>query len=197
LFYVCFFLKKKALKRKPKPLSTNQSQAQEGAANPIVFIQENSFITLHYRIALGKLDQGEILVSTFESKPATLQLGVGQLAEGLEQCLLGLAQGDHQVFDIPPEKAYGERNAALIQRVSSNLLNQFAKPDTHLDVVGQGSVLNEFNVGDFVQFPAPNGGQYAGTVLSIEPDVVVFDFNHPLAGKPLVFEAKIIGVMQG
>lgn len=168
-------------------MSTDQNQAQQSqhqdeAVNTANAIQENSFITFHYRIGLSKDD---VLVSTFEDKPATLQLGVGQLAEGLEQCLLGLAEGDHQTFDVPAEKAYGERNTALIQRVSNNLLKQFAEPDA------------TFDIGDFVEFPTPNGGKYAGTVLSIEPDVVVFDFNHPLAGKPLVFEAKIIGVMQG
>ena len=143
-------------------------------------ISASSFITLHYRIRLAS---GDVLVSTFEEKPATLELGQGQLADGLEACLMGLSTGAHQTFDVPAAQAYGERNPEMVQRVSRKLLNQFAEADT------------TFEVGDFVEFPAPQGGKYAGTVAQVEDEAVVFDFNHPLSGQPLQFEVQIIGVL--
>ena len=156
------------------------NSAVDAADNQPAVIGPSSFITLHYRI---RLTSGDVLVSTFEEKPATLELGHGQLAEGLEACLLGLAAGTHQTFDVPAANAYGERNPEMIQRVSRKLLDQFAEADT------------TFEIGDFVEFPAPQGGKYAGTVAQVEADAVVFDFNHPLAGQPLQFEVQIIGVL--
>ncbi len=84
-------------------------------------ITEGSFLTLHYR--LSSL-QGESIVSTFEENPATLQIGLGQLAPFLEQCLIGLAEGAHRTFDLSPEQAFGPRNPDLLQRVSLATLRE-------------------------------------------------------------------------
>ena len=49
-----------------------------------------------------------------------------------------------------------------------------------------------------VQFPTPDGqGQYAGAVQQVKEvgDAVLFDFNHPLAGRPVLFEVQLIGVL--
>jgi FKBP-type peptidyl-prolyl cis-trans isomerase SlpA len=46
-----------------------------------------------------------------------------------------------------------------------------------------------------VEFNAPNGAQYAGVLQSIDAEGAWFDFNHPLAGKPITFEAQIIAIL--
>jgi FKBP-type peptidyl-prolyl cis-trans isomerase SlpA len=144
-------------------------------------ITAESFVTLHYRIILASTD--EVMVSTFEESPATLQMGQGQLAEGLESCLLGLRTGQRQVFELPPARAYGDKQTALFRPVSKKTLEQHAEADT------------TFEPGDFVHFPAPNGGQFAGTVVRVDEDTVLFDFNHPLSGQALKFEVQVIGVL--
>ena len=50
-------------------------------------VAADSHVTLHYRLALA---DGTTLVSTFGGKPATFQLGQGQLAEPFERCLAGM-----------------------------------------------------------------------------------------------------------
>ena len=51
-------------------------------------------------------------------------------------------------------------------------------------------------VGDVVEFPTPDGaGKFAGVVREAGDDWLLFDFNHPLAGQPVTFEAQLIGVM--
>ena len=51
-------------------------------------------------------------------------------------------------------------------------------------------------MGDVVQFPTPDGtGSYAGAVIETSPTAVRFDFNHPLAGQPVTFEVRLIGVL--
>ena len=148
-------------------------------------VQPGSFLTLHYRLA-GP--DGADLINTFHDKPATLSLGTGELAPAMEARLLGLAEGTHQSFELAPGEAFGDRNPELLQRVKRSLLNELGDPD------------ERYSVGDVVQFPTPDGqGAYAGVVREVSgegaAEVLVFDFNHPLAGRPVTFEVQLIGVL--
>jgi len=151
-------------------------------------IQEGSFLTLHYRLA-GP--DGADVVNTFNGKPATLSLGAGQLAPAMERCLLGLAEGAHQTFALAAGEAFGERNPEMQQRVKLALLHELGDRDA------------QYQVGDVVQFPTPDGsGSYAGVVRELGPAAdgadsswLLFDFNHPLAGRPVTFEVQVIGVL--
>ena len=59
-----------------------------------------------------------------------------------------------------------------------------------------GDPDERYSVGDVVQFPTPDGqGAYAGVVREVDGEVLVFDFNHPLAGRPVTFEVQLIGVL--
>lgn len=138
-------------------------------------------MTLHYR--LSGPDGAEV-ISTFGDKPATLSLGTGALAPAIEARLVGLDEGTRQVFELPAGEAFGERNPEMLQRVKRSLMNELGDPDTHYDV------------GDVVQFPTPDGqGSYAGVLREIDGDALLFDFNHPLAGRPVRFEVQLIGVL--
>ena len=147
--------------------------------NPIV--QPGSFLTLHYRLC-GP--DGADLINTFADKPATLSIGTGELAPAMEARLLGLPEGARRSFELAPGEAFGDRNPELLQRVKRTLLDELGDPDEH------------YQVGDVVQFPTPDGqGNYAGVLREIDGDVLVFDFNHPLAGRPVTFEVQLIGVL--
>jgi FKBP-type peptidyl-prolyl cis-trans isomerase SlpA len=144
-------------------------------------VQPGSFLTLHYRLSDP---DGQTVVDTFADKPATLSLGAGQLAPALEARLLGLAEGVHTSFTLAPGEAFGERNAELLQRVARRLLSELGDPD------------ETYQPGDVVQFPTPDGqGAYAGVVRELGDDWVLFDFNHPLAGRAVTFEVELIGVL--
>ena len=147
-------------------------------------ISPGAFITLHYRLS-GP--QGPI-INTFGGKPATLTLGTGELSPAIEERLVGVEEGARVAFDLPPGAAFGERNPDMVQWVARRLLNELGDPD------------EKYQVGDVVQFPTPDGlGMYAGAVRQVgneqADDAVLFDFNHPLAGQPVQFEAEIIGVL--
>jgi FKBP-type peptidyl-prolyl cis-trans isomerase SlpA len=144
-------------------------------------VQATSFLTLHYRLSGA---DGADIVNTFNDKPATLSLGAGELSPAMERRILGLEEGAHGVFDIAPGEAFGERNAQMQQWVAKSLLTQLGDP------------LEQYHVGDVVQFPTPDGqSSYAGAVQKVEETRVLFDFNHPLAGQALRFEVQIIGVL--
>lgn len=144
-------------------------------------VQPGSFLTLHYRLA-GP--DGADVVNTFAEKPATLSLGMGQLAPAMEQRLMGLAEGARQTFDLAAGEAFGPRNPELLQRVKLALLHELGDPDA------------EYHVGDVVQFPTPDGqASYAGVVRERGDGWLLFDFNHPLAGQPVQFEVHLLGVL--
>jgi FKBP-type peptidyl-prolyl cis-trans isomerase SlpA len=89
------------------------------------------------------------------------------------------------VFDLPAGAAFGAHQPHMVQWVARKLLDELGDPH------------EQYQAGDVVQFPTPDGqAQYAGTVLAVREDgAVQFDFNHPLAGKPVRFEVQLIGVL--
>ena len=163
------------------PPSTEHASDAALAASGVPRVALDSHLTLHYRLTLS--ERGADLISTFGGKPATLQLGIGQLAEPLERCLLGLTEGDRRRFELPPGEAFGPRNPALIQRLSRAVFDAHTTPGT------------AYEPGDLVELPAPGGGRYAGVLKEITDQSVLFDFNHPLAGQALDFEVEILGVL--
>ena len=50
-------------------------------------------------------------------------------------------------------------------------------------------------MGEVVEFNAPKGGRFAGVLLEMRDDSALFDFNHPMAGRALQFEVKLISVL--
>lgn len=143
-------------------------------------VTPGSFLTLHYRLSGPAGD----VINTFNDKPATLSLGNGELSPAVEQRLLGLAEGAHVTFELPAGEAFGERNPEMQQWVARSLLSRMGDPD------------EQYAVGDVVQFPTPDGqGSYAGAVIELNDTAVRFDFNHPLAGQPVTFEVRLIGVL--
>jgi len=144
-------------------------------------IQPGSFLTLHYRLS-GP--DGTDVVNTFEGPPATLSLGLGQLAPALEAKLVGLEEGARAAFELPAGAAFGDRNPQLLQRVSRALLRELGDPEA------------SYACGEVVEFPTPDGeGSYAGVVREVGEDWLLFDFNHPLAGRAVRFEVQVLGVL--
>ena len=140
-------------------------------------VQPGSYLTLRYRVSLP---DGTEAVSTFGMNPATLMLGSGQLAEPLEKCLIGMRAGERAAYTLEPEAAFGLSNPELIQRIARSAL-----PRTLDDAAGSR-----------MSFTDASGAQFAGTLIEQDATHAVFDFNHPLAGRSVVFEAEIIGIMQ-
>lgn len=148
------------------------------------FVRPDSYLTLHYRIELltGPA-AGSVFADTFKGRPATLQMGAGQWAPGMEEPLLGKPEDSRFAFDLPAAMAYGDRNPDLLQRVTRDLMSRNADPET------------QFTPGDMVEFSAPGGGRYSGVLKQLDDTSALFDFNHPLAGADLHIEVHLLGVL--
>ena len=136
-------------------------------------IQTGTSVTLHFSLSL---ENGHIIDSNFEGNPATFSVGDGNLLPGFESSLLGLEVGDEREFIISPENAFGQHNAQNIQAVDRGNFEE-----SELEV---GSILS-FQNGD---------GELPGVIIAFEENQVMVDFNHPLSGKNIVFQVKIVEI---
>lgn len=132
-------------------------------------------VTLHFSLSLG---DGREVDSTFNDEPATFEFGDGNLPENFEALLVGLAVGVRQAFEVPPEKAFGQRNPNNVQSFRKD---QFAE-DLALE---PGAVIS---------FADARKAELPGIIQSVEGDAVLVDFNHPLAGETLRFDVAILDV---
>ncbi len=150
------------------------------AASPPT-VRADSYLTLNYRVSLA--GSGEDVISTFGERPATLQLGVGQLAEPLERCLIGLGEGARARFELAPAQAFGERSPALVWKLARAAFDAQTGGDA------------DYQPGDTVSIAGPGGGRCAGVLKALDERHALLDFNHPLAGQAIRFEVEILGVL--
>lgn len=123
-----------------------------------------------------KLQDGQIVDSNFDTGPASFTFGDGNIPEGFEQALLGLKAGEHAELTIAPERGFGMRNPANIQVLPRSQFKDM-----------------ELEPGLVVAFQEP-GGELPGVVTEFTDEKVTVDFNHPLAGKTLIFEVQVESV---
>ncbi|MFN2309890.1 MAG: peptidylprolyl isomerase [Gammaproteobacteria bacterium] len=138
-------------------------------------IQPGSRVRLHLSLTLSN---GTVAESSFDGAPLELVIGDGSLVHGLELALYGLRAGQRQTLTLHPEQAYGAHDPEALGWLPRA---QFPA----------GMVLQP---GALVGFTGPQGEEVAALVTAVEADRVQIDFNHPLAGKPLVFEVEILAV---
>jgi|SRR5690554_1349798 len=132
-------------------------------------------VTLHFAVMLA---DGETVDSTFAGEPATFTVGDGKLLKGFEQKLLGLREGEAEEFLITPEHGFGAHNPANIQRFN----RQTFEPDLALE---EGLMLS---------FADAQQNELPGVVVEIGEEEVLVDFNHPLAGRDIVFKVAILTI---
>lgn len=131
-------------------------------------------VTLHFAI---KLENGDVVDSTFDKQPATFKVGDGNLLPGFEQALYGLKAGDKRSLPIAPEQGFGQPNPQNVQVMPRSQFKDM-----------------ELAEGLLVIFNDAANAELPGMVHSFDDNQVSVDFNHPLAGKTLCFEVEIIAV---
>ena len=136
-------------------------------------IDQGTKVTMSFSLGL---ENGEIIDSNFDTQPATFIVGDGNLLPGFEMPLKGLKAGDQGEFVISPENAFGQRNPENMQQLARDNFDQ-----------------ESLNIGDVFSFQ--NGeDELPGVVIEIGDDSVKVDFNHPLAGRNIIFKVDIIEV---
>ncbi len=132
-------------------------------------------VTLHFAL---HLEDGAEVDSTFNGEPATFDVGDGSLLPGFEQALMGLGEGDEGEFSIPPEQGFGQPNPTNIQTIERSAFD----PSIALEE------------GLMVSFADAQNTELPGVIRSVSDTEVEVDFNHPLAGRTILFTVKIIAI---
>lgn len=138
-------------------------------------IDMNSLLLMHYSIALTN---GTEIESSFDDEPVEVSMGSGVLTEGMELALYGLETGDHQTLTLTPEQGFGLRDEDNIHMMPLSDFPDELKPESGL----------------MFEFETPSGEDILGTVLAVKDGMAEVDFNHPLAGQPLVFTVEILDI---
>lgn len=143
----------------------------QDAATPA--IKDGSRVQLEYTLTD---DAGTVLDSNKGEAPFTYTHGARQIVPGLESALAGLRAGDMKKVTVKPEDGYGRID-----------------PKAQIEV-GRERVPPDVKVGSQLTGTASNGQTRSVRVKEIKDKSVVLDLNHPLAGKTLVFDVRIVSV---
>ena len=146
-----------------------------------IAIEPGSEVCLHFSLALAN---GELIDSNFERKPASFRIGDGNMLPGFEAVLLGLTPGDSVESLLQPDQAFGAINPKNRHQFPIAKFGNLLEDD-----------LVPTEVGSVVSFKDAAGFDLPGVVSQITEQMITVDFNHPLAGKAILFKATIVAVI--
>ena len=139
-------------------------------------ISSDNEVTIEYELKVE--GEEEVIDSSSPGDPLRYVHGRGNLIPGLENRIEGMAAGEQRTVVVPPEEAYGTPDPEALMQVPQAELPQ--------DIPRQP--------GTQLQMRSPDGHIYNGVISEVQGDTVFVDFNHPLAGKTLCFEIKVVEV---
>jgi FKBP-type peptidyl-prolyl cis-trans isomerase 2 len=138
-------------------------------------VQNGDRIQVHYT---GKFEDGDVFDTSEGGGPLEFEVGAGQLIPGFDTAVVGMQMGEKKQVTLPPEEAYGERSEERVVRADKDQL----PPDT------------EVSVGDVLQVTI-DGVDYPAPVTEVDEGGFTIDLNPPLAGRTLVFEIEVVGIV--
>jgi FKBP-type peptidyl-prolyl cis-trans isomerase SlyD len=136
-------------------------------------IEANNWVA-GIKYELKEKGKDEILDSNTQDVPLEFVMGSGMIIPGLEKGLVGMSEGEQKQIEVPAAEAYGERNPEAMQILPRE---QFEGIDLEKGMMlyGQGE----------------DGSTTQVTVADFNDTDVTIDFNHPMAGKDLVFDVLV------
>lgn len=131
-------------------------------------------VSFHYTL---RDPSGQVLDMSTGGEPVSYLEGAGQIIDGLDEQLHGVAAGTKKRVSVPAQRAYGLPDPAMIHKI----------PRSQIPFEG------ELKIGDRFQ-TEPDPGAPVVTIAAVEGDDVTLDANHPLAGVDLTFDVEIVAV---
>ena len=137
-------------------------------------VKDGMMISMEYTL---KSPDGKLIESSKGREPLKYIHGQRMMIPGLEKELTGMKVGGEKHVTVKPEDAYGPMNAKAFEEV----------PKEKLPPEG-------LKVGAMLAAKTPDGRVVPMRVHEIKEKTVVMDMNHPMAGKTLVFDVKIVDI---
>lgn len=139
--------------------------------------KDGDTVKVHYT---GTLGDGTVFDTSLGREPLEFTLGEGMLISGFEQAVLGMKVGESKTVTIPAAEAYGPHQDDLLLTVARSQLGADLEPE----------------VGMQLQMPQPDGGIAIVPITEVTETTITVDTNHPMAGKDLTFEIKLVEIVQ-
>ncbi len=137
-------------------------------------IEDGKTVSIEYTLTL---DDGTVVDSNVGQDPLVYEAGAGQILPALDQALNGLGAGDTKSVALSPTDGYGDVDESLYFEVPLGQLPDNARqPGTPLVAKRE------------------DGREIRVLVHEVKTETAVLDYNHPLAGKALSFEVKVVAV---
>ncbi|MCA9473751.1 MAG: peptidylprolyl isomerase [Nitrospirales bacterium] len=137
-------------------------------------VSDGKTISMEYTLTL---DDQKVVDTNVGREPLKFTQGAHQIIPGLETALAGMKKGESKQVTVEPEQAYGVPNPKAIQEIPIDKIPPEAR-----------------KIGATLQGTDAQGRTVHPRVAEVKEQVVVLDFNHPLAGKTLNFDVKILDI---
>ena len=134
-------------------------------------ISEGTRVYLNFSVSL---EDGSEVDSNFGGEPVAFVVGDGSLLPGFERLLFGMSGGQRQLFQVAPEDGFGQPNENNVQYLPRA---QFED--------------DELEIGLMYSFADAGGGELPGLIVGFDDEEVTIDFNHPLAGRNILFDVLV------
>lgn len=141
-------------------------------------IDKDTVVSVTYALTVD----GQIVDSTDENRPLTFLCGHRNMIDGFERQLIGKTAGEDYSFSVTADEGYGQPHPDMVLEVPMQVFMQ------------DGNVTPDLKVGNVLNMQDQNGTPMRGQVVEIGQEAAKLDFNHPLAGKDLAFEGKVLEV---
>jgi FKBP-type peptidyl-prolyl cis-trans isomerase SlyD len=145
-------------------------------------IGPNKTASLTYVLTLA--EDGSEIENVSEENPAPFNFGVNQLLPVFEKNLHGLKSGDSFEFILRAEDAYGPVDPYAIFDIPKDTFEVDGKVDEKM-----------IQLGNKIPMTDDEGNKHLGKIIKIHNESLTMDFNHPLAGKDLLFKGKVLEVV--
>ncbi len=155
-------------------VSLGGAWAQNKEKEERMIVSEGRQVSIEYSLYL---EDGTLVDSNVGEEPFVYTQGAHQIIPGLESRLEGLKVGDEKKIVVPPEEGYGPIDMNAFKEVDKDKI----PPDA-------------LKVGTMLEARDEEGNSIPVRIHEIKEDTVIIDFNHPLAGKNLIFDVKILKV---
>ncbi|HXF74837.1 MAG TPA: peptidylprolyl isomerase [Methylomirabilota bacterium] len=154
-------------------LAPNRIAAAENNKNDRV-VRNGMLVSLEYT---EKSSDGKLIETSKGRGPLRYIHGQKMLPPGLERALTGMKVGEQKKVTVKPEDAYGKFDPKAVTEVPKEKVPP-----------------NGLKVGAVLAYEKPDGSVAPMTVRQIKEKTVVMDMNHPLAGKTLIFDVKVVDI---
>ncbi|MBU0729280.1 MAG: peptidylprolyl isomerase [Proteobacteria bacterium] len=138
-------------------------------------VKKGSRVSVFYT---GRFNDGTVFETNIGQAPLVFSVGKGKVIKGFERAVIGMILGQTKTAVFKPSEAYGPKDPALVYTVQESEI----------------PAGTDLQAGREISFTAKGGSLIQGVITGIDGDEITVDDNHPLAGRSLTFEIRLVDI---